>query len=58
MNKKIKPKAEYELEIKGKKIKSSGTQVSQVVEEEAGLPKRTRRIGIIPKAEYSVEINE
>ena len=56
MNKRIRPKAEYSLEINGKTVKSSGVSVRQEVEEETSQPKKKRRI--IPKAEYSVEINK
>jgi len=55
MEKRIKPKAEYSLEINGKEIKrGSGVTVRQGVEEEAPLKKKRK---IIPKADYSVEIN-
>jgi hypothetical protein len=56
MNKRIKPKAEYSLEINGKTTKGSGVTVRQEVEEEKSKPRKKPRI--IPKADYSVEINE
>jgi hypothetical protein len=54
MLKGIKPKAEYSLEINGKKV-SSGTTVNEK-KQEVIFPFLKRKI--IPKATYSVEINK
>lgn len=57
MLKGIKPKAEYELEIEGKTIKSSGVKVNQT-ESETEVRFHPVKPRIKPKAEYSVEVNE